>query len=145
MTDAADHAPSEEALPADATQEGAVATLNVAAVGAPPKVAPVPHVGHDAELTPFGYVMIALGLCVLTALEVGLWYLEGNQSELFGWRVFSNGWIILYLSVLALAKFIIVAGWYMHLAGDAPIFRRYFMVGGIAAFVLFLAVIRTLV
>jgi len=144
MTEASDNAPSEEELPPDAKEEGAVATLTTTAVGAPPKEAPVPHSGHQHDLSPFGYVMIALGLCVLTALEVGLWYLEGNQTELFGWKLFSDGWIVFYLGVLALAKFIIVAGWYMHLAGDAPIFRRYFTVGGIGAFILFLIVLRAL-
>jgi hypothetical protein len=145
MTDASDNAPTEEELPADAKEEGTVATLATAAVAAPPDEAPIaPHQGHESELTPFGYVMIALGLCVLTAMEIGLWYLEGNQTEIFGWKVFSDGWIVLYLAILAFAKFFIVAGWYMHLAGDAPIFRRYFTIGGVGALVLFLVVIRTL-
>lgn len=144
MTDASDNAPSEEAVASTAPEEGAVATLTSAAVDVAPSVVPVPHAKQEHDLSPFAYVMIALGLCVLTALEVGLWYLEGNQTEILGWQVFSNGWIVLYLGILAFAKFVIVAGWYMHLSSDAPIFRRYFMLGAFSAFFLLFMVLLTL-
>ncbi|MFZ4585398.1 MAG: cytochrome C oxidase subunit IV family protein [Acidimicrobiia bacterium] len=127
--------PDETADPEVAEGGGAVATLTESAVAAPEVAHVVPHEGHETELEPFGYVMVALGLCVLTALEVGLWYLEGHWP---------NWLIVSLLLVLAIAKLVTVAGWYMHLSGDAPIFRRYFMIGGIGAFTLFTIVWLTL-
>jgi len=114
---------------------GALATLTETAVATPEVAHVVPHEGHEKELEPFGYVLIALGLCVITALEVGLWYLEGRWP---------NWLIVSLLLVLSLSKLVTVAGWYMHLAGDAPIFRRYFIIGGVGAFTLFMIVWLTL-
>lgn len=122
--------------PATDEEAGAVATMAETAVEpAQEAMLAVPHTGHETELASFGYVLVFLGLCVLTALEIGLWYLEGKWP---GWL------IVVLLAVLALTKFVTVAGWYMHLAGDAPIYRRYFMIGGIGAFVLFTIVWLTL-
>lgn len=84
---------------------------------------------------PFQYVMIAVVLCVITALEVGMYYIEDDLP------------IALYVAVLlamALAKFVTVASWYMHLRTDRPIFRRFFTVGVIAAIILYAAVLATL-
>jgi caa(3)-type oxidase subunit IV len=84
---------------------------------------------------PFQYVMIAVVLCVITALEVGMYYIEGDIPD------------ALYVGVLlamALAKFITVASWYMHLRTDRPIFRRFFTLGATAAVVLYAIVLSTL-
>jgi cytochrome c oxidase subunit 4 len=85
--------------------------------------------------SPFQYVVVAMVLVVVTALEVGVSYLEGDIP---------NGLIIVLLLAMGLFKFVVVASWYMHLKTDQPIFRRFFIVGGIAAVVLYTVVLTTL-
>jgi cytochrome c oxidase subunit IV len=64
------------------------------------------------------YVLIALGLAALTAIEVGLYYLKASTQT------------ALTLLVLMALKFSIVVGFFMHLRFDSPILRRLF-VGGL--------------
>jgi cytochrome c oxidase subunit 4 len=67
------------------------------------------------------YVLIALGLAVLTAIEVGLYYLRSNYTT------------IVILLILMAIKFSIVVGWFMHLRFDSPLLRRLFVGGLILA------------
>jgi heme/copper-type cytochrome/quinol oxidase subunit 4 len=69
---------------------------------------------------PRTYVLIAVVLCILTGVEVGLYYLEGDVN---------SNLLISMLWVLAFAKFFLVCSWYMHMRMDAPFFRRTFSVG----------------
>ena len=85
--------------------------------------------------TPQRYVMIAAILVVATAAEVGLYYLEGEVAD---------GLIIVFLLMFAVIKFALVASWYMHLRTDKPIFRRFFVLGIVAAITLYLIVLTTL-
>ena len=85
--------------------------------------------------SPFQYVMIAVILCVITAAEVGAYYLD---------EAVSKGAITAILIFGALAKFFIVTGWYMHLKTDAKIFRRFFILGVTGAFMLFTILLLTL-
>jgi len=85
--------------------------------------------------SPQRYVMIAAILVVATAAEVGLYYLEGEIPD---------GLIIVLLLMFAVIKFTLVASWYMHLRTDKPIFRRFFVIGIIAAISLYLIVLTTL-
>jgi len=85
--------------------------------------------------TPQRYVMIAAILVVATAAEVGLYYLEGEVPD---------GLIITFLLMFAVIKFALVASWYMHLRTDKPIFRRFFVLGIVAAITLYLIVLTTL-
>ena len=85
--------------------------------------------------TPQRYVMIAAILVVATAAEVGLYYLEGDVPD---------GLIIAFLLMFAVIKFVLVASWYMHLRTDKPIFRRFFVLGVVAAISLYLIVLTTL-
>jgi cytochrome c oxidase subunit IV len=85
--------------------------------------------------TPQRYVMIAAILVVATAAEVGLYYLEGEVPD---------GLIIAFLLMFAVIKFALVASWYMHLRTDKPIFRRFFVLGIVAAITLYLIVLTTL-
>jgi len=85
--------------------------------------------------TPQRYVMIAAILVVATAAEVGLYYLEGEVPD---------GLIIVFLLMFAMIKFALVASWYMHLRTDKPIFRRFFVLGLVAAISLYLIVLTTL-
>lgn len=85
--------------------------------------------------SPFKYVMIAVILCVVTALEIGVSYMEGSIPD---------GLIVVLLMVMAIMKFAIVAAYYMHLVTDRQIFRRFFVLGLSAAVVLYLIVLSTL-
>ncbi len=76
--------------------------------------------------SPFQYVMIAVVLCVLTAIEVGFYYLEGDIPTAL---------LVGCLLALALTKFVMVASLYMHLASDKPIFKRFFVTGAVGAVV----------
>jgi len=67
------------------------------------------------------YILIALGLAVLTAIEVGIYYLKSNYGT------------IVVLLVLMVLKFSIVVGWFMHLRFDSPLLRRLFVGGLILA------------
>jgi cytochrome c oxidase subunit IV len=84
--------------------------------------------------SPFQYVVIFVVLCVVTAAEIGLYYLEEDLP----W-----GLIVGLLITLAVIKFIMVASWYMHLRTDKPIFRRFFTIGVIAAIILYTIVLTT--
>jgi cytochrome c oxidase subunit 4 len=87
-----------------------------------------------AHPSPFQYVVIFVILCVVTAAEIGLYYLEEELP---------TNLIIGLLLALALIKFAMVASWYMHLRTDKPIFRRFFTIGVIAAVILYLIVLMT--
>jgi caa(3)-type oxidase subunit IV len=69
---------------------------------------------------PRQYVIVAVVLCILTGIEVGCYYLEGDVN---------SNLLIAMLAVLAFVKFFLVCSWYMHMRMDAPFFRRTFIVG----------------
>ena len=80
---------------------------------------------HDRQ-----YLLVALGLGCLTAIEVGLSYAGLKHATL-----------ALPLLALAAIKFIIVAGFFMHLKLDSPVFRRLFIMGAILAGFCYIAVL----
>ena len=77
----------------------------------------VAHTGHPTPLT---YFKVAMTLVVITAIEVAIFYFE-NLGK----------WIIPILTILSVAKFALVAMFYMHLRYDARLFSALF-VGGLA-------------
>ena len=78
------------------------------------------HTGHP---TAGMYFKIAIILCVITAVEVGIFYLEDLGH-----------WMIPILTILSLGKFALVAMYYMHLKFDNKLFSILFIVGvGLAA------------
>jgi cytochrome c oxidase subunit IV len=83
--------------------------------------------------TPRQYVAIAVVLVVITSLEIITSYLD-----------IPNWIIITFLGIFAVTKFFLVASWYMHLRTDRTLFRRFFIVGSIAAIILYLIVLSTL-
>ena len=85
--------------------------------------------------SPVQYVLIAVVLVVITSAEISLYYLEGTIP---------NAAIIPLLLVFAVLKFALVAAWYMHLRTDKAIFARFFVLGIVAAIVLFLIVLSGL-
>ena len=90
-----------------------------------PAEAPSGH-GHglpsDAQ-----YVKIALLLAFITVLEVGTYFIEEATTTLLGG----------ILVPMKVVKFMIVAGYFMHLKYDNPIFRRIFLFGVCLAVVVF--------
>jgi cytochrome c oxidase subunit 4 len=128
-----------ETEPREAPADEEPGTALERAEAAPPAVAEPQTPMLPGEVrphpTPQRYVMIAAILVVATAAEVGLYYLEGEVPD---------GLIIVFLLMFAVIKFALVASWYMHLRTDKPIFRRFFVLGIVAAITLYLIVLTTL-
>jgi cytochrome c oxidase subunit 4 len=91
---------------------------------------------HSHHPSPAQYWKIAVVLAVLTAIEVGMFYID---KEL-GLGAFNSA----ILLVLAVAKFIIVVGWFMHLRFESPMLNRFFTGGFILAFSLYAIVLGLL-
>ena len=91
-----------------------------------------------AENTPMPttkiYVRIALLLAVLTAIEVALFYVVEFTAMTQG---LANPLLI----GLALAKFLIVVGYFMHLKYETPLLSRTFAIGAVLAGGLYAVVI----
>jgi cytochrome c oxidase subunit 4 len=88
-----------------------------------------------AHPDPIQYVIVAVVLSVITGIEIAVSYLEGDIPD---------GLIVTLLIVMMVVKFTLVASWFMHLRTDKPVFRRFFMLGSVAAVVLFTIVLATL-
>jgi cytochrome c oxidase subunit 4 len=116
MTDVVE--PGTDVVPADA-EGGALVPADAQH--------PVAAEGH-AHPGPRQYVLIAVVLVVLTAVEVAVSYLEGDVN---------NNLIIVVLGILAAMKFFLVCAWYMHMKQDAPFFRRLFIVGLLGATIVY--------
>ena len=82
---------------------------------------------HSEHHTPKKYVQIAIFLGVLTAIEVALYYTE----DIVG--VFTDPLLIF----LAVGKYVVVVGWFMHLRFENKMVNRFFAGGMILAVILF--------
>tara|TARA_B100000131_G_scaffold153904_1_gene149303 strand:+ start:3295 stop:3594 length:300 start_codon:yes stop_codon:yes gene_type:complete len=82
---------------------------------------------HKPHPSPKQYVQIAIILGVLTAIEVALYYTE----DIVG--VFTDP----LLMILAVGKFVIVVGWFMHLRFENKLVNRFFVGGMVLALFLF--------
>jgi cytochrome c oxidase subunit 4 len=91
---------------------------------------------HTHHPTPAQYWKIAVVLAVLTAIEVGLYYinLEMDLGALNS----------LLLVILAALKFVIVVGFYMHLRYEKPVASRFFTAGFILACALYTIVLTAM-
>lgn len=90
---------------------------------------------HSAEHPSDGkYVIIALILAVITAAEVWTYFWEDPDTTL----------LVATLFPMMIAKFIIVAGWFMHLRYDNPLFRRVFVFGLVLAVSVFMIAMAAL-
>lgn len=89
---------------------------------------------------PAQYVQIAVVLCILTALEISLYYME--DQKVFGFRM-TPGPVITLLIIFAAIKFLLVISWYMHLRTDAVLFRKFFALGFFGALTLYIIVLLT--
>jgi caa(3)-type oxidase subunit IV len=82
---------------------------------------------------PRQYVTIAIVLAVITAIEVGVYYITAVKDLLVP--------MLLTMSVI---KFVLVALWFMHLRFDSHVFRRFFLIGIVLALLVFAVVLVSL-
>ncbi len=94
-------------------------------------------VGHEAGAHPhpraLEYAQIGAVLAVITALEVGLYYLDLTHDLL----------VVLLIALSAL-KFSLVVLWFMHLKFDNLLFSRLFVGGFFLALTVFMVALATL-
>ena len=81
------------------------------------------------------YIRIALLLAFLTAIEVGLYYLEVGVDAV------TTSMTSPVLLVLAAVKFLIVVGWFMHVKFEKPLVSRFFAIGAVLALGVYAVVI----
>jgi len=104
-----------------------------APMGEPPgSVSRADESSHEHP-SPRQYVLIAVVLCVVTAVEVAASYMEDIPSNV----------LIAMLMGLAAVKFFLVVSWFMHLRTDILMFRRVFLVGLVGASVIYAIVFAT--
>jgi cytochrome c oxidase subunit 4 len=77
------------------------------------------HAGGGAHASIRTYLLVAVILTVVTAIEVGTYFMPWFQQHF--WVLF---WV---LSILSIFKFALVVGFYMHLRYDAVFYRRVFL------------------
>ena len=82
---------------------------------------------------PKEYIRIGVILAVLTTLEVITAYTLVGHSIL-----------VPTLLLLAFTKFLLVVLWFMHLRFDSRTYARFFVMGFVGAFTLYLIVLMTL-
>jgi len=85
---------------------------------------------HFEHPSPFTYVKVAITLVLITAIEVGVFYLEWLGKG-----------IIPVLAILSGIKFALVAMFYMHLRYDSKLFSVLFLGGLSLAFSVILALL----
>jgi cytochrome c oxidase subunit 4 len=95
----------------------------------------VPPTAHAAVLEsqhpqPATYVRIAVVLAVITAVEVGVFYITSLRAVLAP-----------ILLVLSASKFFLVAAFYMHLRFDSRVYRYLFIFGLFVATSILLALV----
>ena len=101
-----------------------------AVVGSATDEAGAPHTHkHPTEGQ---YVLIALFLATLTAIEVAIYYVDALKD-----------WLIPMLLTLAVVKFTVVVAFFMHLRFDSRLFRRFFVLGLALAIFVFSIVLTT--
>ena len=90
--------------------------------------------GEAEELShhpqPRQYVMVAVILGIVTALEVGIYYIDAIRA-----------FLVPFLVLFAVIKFLLVALWFMHLRFDSKVFRRLFVIGILLALSVFAVVL----
>jgi cytochrome c oxidase subunit 4 len=82
---------------------------------------------HPSDLR---YIKVAIVLAVITAAEVAVYYFDISDAAL-----------TVLLMPMMIAKFAIVAGYFMHLKFDSPLFTRMFVAGLAFAVVVYLVML----
>jgi len=117
----------------EVTEEQPEAATPELEAGAPSGLDVVHHAPEHSHPSPAKYVGIAVLLAVITALEVGLYYIAMPE-----------GLLVAFLMVLAFLKFTMVGAFFMHLKFDSPMLRRLFITGIILAGVVYTIAMLTL-
>lgn len=91
--------------------------------------------GHPTDRS---YIVIAIILAVITALEVGTYVFDDFFDDA------GTGVLIATLFPMMIAKFVIVCGRFMHLKYDNPIFRRIFVFGLVLAVVVYMVAMTSM-
>jgi cytochrome c oxidase subunit IV len=102
----------------------------------PGQTMPASHIeahGHQHP-TDRQYVIVALILGVLTALEVGTYFIEDASTT----------FLVVTLIPLMIFKFAIVCSYFMHLKYDNPLFRRVFVFGTILAVAVYIVMLMVM-
>ena len=73
--------------------------------------------------TDWAYIKIAIVLAAITAVEVATYFLEDTLGAA----------LVPSLILMMIAKFYLVATWFMHLKFDNPIFYKMFIIGVVLA------------
>jgi cytochrome c oxidase subunit IV len=92
------------------------------------------HGSEHAHPSDLKYIKIAIVLAVLTAAEVATYFFEDDISR---------GWLVAILIPMMIVKFAIVAGYFMHLKFDSPLFTRMFAAGLAFAVVVYIIMLLT--
>jgi cytochrome c oxidase subunit 4 len=87
-----------------------------------------PHPG------PGEYIKIAVTLAIVTAIEVGAYYISGLPNSVLSAS----------LLIMMVIKFSLVGLWFMHLRFDSKVFRRLFISGIVLALVVYTIAMTTL-
>jgi cytochrome c oxidase subunit 4 len=91
---------------------------------------------HDAQHpTDASYIKIAVVLALITAAEVGTYYVPGLEEN--------TPLLLLVLLPMMVVKFTIVARSFMHLKFDNPLFTRVFLAGLMLATIVWLITLAT--
>jgi cytochrome c oxidase subunit 4 len=91
---------------------------------------PAEHVHtHPSDLA---YVKIAIVLAVVTGLEVSTYF----WKDIFGSHPSTTA-LVLTLFPMMIFKFFMVAGYFMHLRYDHPLFRKMFVGGLVLAIIVY--------
>jgi cytochrome c oxidase subunit IV len=77
------------------------------------------------------YIKVAVALAIVTAVEVGIYYLELGK------------WFMPILLILMVVKFLTVVSLFMHLKYDNKMFAMLFYSGLILALVVYIAALMT--
>jgi caa(3)-type oxidase subunit IV len=88
--------------------------------------------GSAKHPSPKFYWLLALGLAVVTAVEVAIPYLSAFDSV--------RGPLLVVLSLL---KFGAVVGFFMHLKYENRLLQNFFAIGFVGAIILYLVVLAT--
>lgn len=80
-----------------------------------------------AHPTPKQYIKVAVFLAFVTAVEVGLFYLEAGVDAV------TTSATSPALLLLAAVKFLVVVGWFMHVKFERPLVSRFFSIGFVLA------------
>lgn len=92
----------------------------------------VSGVGH-AHPSDRTYVGVAVILALITAAEVVTFYIEESLGP----------FLAPVLIAMMIVKFVIVAGWFMHLKFDTNLFTRLFVAGVVLAVLVYLGTLAT--